>query len=252
MIPVVDLCEGALPVGPVAAYVLPGDLGAARRICPRDELAVAGGAVLVADAAHFYGHIVATGTLSGSLALDDRTELFFRAEAVRMDSILGAIPASSTGPGLLAIGGTRVLSAGSTAAHARLVLPTAVGVYQNGHPFGLDVGVGFNQRLAGRLYAHEDATLLGQVVFGGGTGALRGGISTLAGIEWRAGRAFGLVADVHAGFGFADAVDDVSVAPGFRVAGGKHFGAELSLMVPLVGRDRSPLAAANLGFSWRI
>lgn len=246
--------EMALPSGPVVAAFQPGDLGAPRRLCTRDELALGGGGVIVADTDHFYGHIVATGDLSGSLVLREDTELFFNAELVRLDSILGAIGASSLAPGHLSLGAMHAFAPTNGFAgglHGRLVLPTAVGVYQHGHPFGLDVGFTMAQPLTGRLYAHEDVTLFGQAVFGGGTGALRGGVGVLAGVEWSAGKAFGLVGDVQAGFGYATAIDDVAIAPGFRFAGGEHFGAELALMVPVVGRDRAPLAAADLRLSWR-
>ncbi len=247
--------EMALPSGPVVAAFQPGDLGAPRRLCTRDELAFGGGGVIVADADHFYGHIVATGDLSGSYAVREDTELFFNAEIVRSDGILGAIGSSSLAPGHLSLGAMHAfapLDNFGGALHGRLVLPTAIGVYQHGHPFGLDVGFTMAQPLVGRLYAHEDVTLFGQAVFGGGTGGLRGGVGVLAGVEWSAGKAFGLVGDVHAGFGYATAIDEVSIAPGFRFAGGKHFGAELSALVPVVGRARTPLAAADLRLSWRL
>lgn len=249
-----DVCiEQALPDGPVAAATQPGDLGAARRVCPRTEAALSGGALLVADTAHFYGHIVAGGHLAGSVALDDLTEVFLDAELVRMDNILGAIPASSIGPGHLSLGATRGLVDGDGlrgALHARLVLPTAIGVYHNAAPLGLDVGFGVSKALSDKVRLHGDLDLLGQAWVG--SGALRGGVGVLAGAEWRVGKAFGLVGDVHGGFGFASAIDDVSIAPGFRFAGGDHLGIELSAMVPLVGRDRAPLAAAALRLSWRL
>lgn len=248
--------EEAVPVGPATAFYRAGDLGAPRRICPREEVALGGGGVIVADSDHFYGHIVATGDLSGSLMVRDDTELFFNAEVVRMDSILGAIPASSIGPGHLTVGAMRAFSnpAGTVGGgfHGRLVLPTAIGLYNSAAPFGLDVGFGSVQQLGGRMFLHADSTLLAQVVFGGGTGWLQFGVGALTGLEWRPGSAFAMVLDLHAGFGFADALDDVSVAPGFRFGAGDHLGVELSAMVPFIGRDRAPLAAADLRLSWRL
>ena len=251
------LCdELPLPTGPVSAYYLAGDLGAPRRICPMQGVSLGGGGVIVADTDHFYGHIVATSDLAASVLLRDDTELFVNAELVRYDSILGAIPASSVGPGHLSVGVTRALTTqGDTVGaglHSRLVLPTALGAYHHAIPLGLDVGFGSVQKLGHGVYLHADSTLLSQVVFGGGTEGLRVGVGALSGLEWRPGKAFDLVLDLHAGFGFADALDDLSLAPAFRFGGGKHLGVELSAMVPLIGRDRAPLAAADLKVSWRL
>jgi hypothetical protein len=250
------LCdEMALPVGPGVAFYQAGDLGAPHRICVRDEVGFGGGGVIVNDSAHFYGHIIATGDLSGSFALGESTELFANAEVVRSDGILGAIAASSLAPGHLSLGVMHALPTSEKADvgfHGRLVLPTAVGVYQNALPFGFDLAMGTSIPLSGRLYLHADTGFLGQVVFGGGTGGLRLGVGMLSGLEWRAGKAFGMVLDLHGGFGFADSVDDVSVAPAFRFAGGKHFGAELALFAPIIGRDRAPMIAADLRLSWRL
>lgn len=245
--------DDGLPVGPVVAPLREGELGAPRRLCPRDEVAVGGAALLVADTANFYGHLVAGGVVRGSLAVDDRTEAWVTAEVVRYDTILGAISSDFVGTGHLSGGATRVFVDRDTlraGAHARVVLPTASGLYRRSFPVGLDVGVGAEQPIGERLTLHEDLTLFGSGAIGPVFGP-RAGVALAGGLAWRPTRGFALATDLRGGLFYQGAVDELSIAPALRFGPGRHAGIELAIVAPLVGRDRTPLAAAELRGSWR-
>jgi len=62
-----------MPDGPVVAGLFNGDLLSAHRVCGRSEVGLFGSAYLLADTANFYGHIIASGILDGSYAVDENT-----------------------------------------------------------------------------------------------------------------------------------------------------------------------------------
>lgn len=231
--------------GPVVAGLLDGNLGRARRACVRDEVGVTVGGLLVADTPNFYGHLVGGLTLDGSLAVDDRTEVFATLELFRYDSVISALTSTYTGLGHTGIGASRVLTAsdrGVLALNGKVVLPTAFGLYRNSWPFGVDLG------LAGAWQAHDVVRLHGQIGALASAAASRGasqprlGAMTTVGAELRPGRAFAVVADLASGFGYTAPLDVVSGALGLRFSDGKRWGLEIGGTVPFAGRERATAA----------
>jgi hypothetical protein len=248
------------PIGPVEIGLQPGNLGAPRRAVGRTEFGVSGAMGLVADTPNFYGHIAAAGAIDGSVNWG-LTELYGRIEAVRYDTVLGAIASDRFGIGHGSLGLTQGLSRNwpvNLAIHGRFLFPTAVGLWQNAYPLGMDLGLAADLPLGERFRLHGDLTLAGSLMMGAGPAGPRGGLGLTVGGEWRPGRNFGLVADVRSGFLYDAPVDDVSAALGFRFAFGSRYGLtptpgalQLGAVVPLAGRKWLPLAQAELRFTWR-
>ena len=150
----------AMPVGPVQAGLLDGELGLARRVCPRTELGLGGGGYVLAEPENFYGYLHGEAALSGSYALGDDTELFARIEPVRWQSVLGAIPSDHLGLGWTSLGATQRLVVSEDLAlgiTGRAVLPTAVGLYRCAVPFALDVGLTGTWAASNRVEVHAGA-----------------------------------------------------------------------------------------------
>lgn len=247
-----DPCADSGPMhdGPVAVGVRPGELGRGRRVCARSELAVGGSASLLADAPAFYGYLVGTGDLDGSWAVDDRTELFARAELVRVDSVLAPLPDGRMGPGWFSVGASRRLATGERGAvglNGKLLVPAH---YANAFPLGVDLGVAGVWDANDWLRAHGQLSTAYEANVGRGPTAGRFGVAPTAGVALRPGRAFAFALDLVASFGLTAPLDHLAVAPGFRFAAGERFGAELGLALPLLGRERA-LAFVDLRASWR-
>ena len=239
-----DDTDGGLAVGPSTVNPRPGDLGSGHRVCPRTEVGghISGGAVI--DTADFYGHLVGGLSAEGSLALDDRTEIFGQLELVRYDALISAFSDSALGPGHTTLGISRRVAEGESwgiATHGRLVLPTAVSLYRNAWPFALDAGATVEMR-AGPLRPH--ATVMGLFSMAASAGPKDPwlGLGWVAGSELRAGQTFGFLLDLSGTWGYgADGLDHISLDPGFRFGFSQVVGAELGLHVPLAGREWAPL-----------
>jgi hypothetical protein len=248
-----DLPDTGVATGAVTAALYDGDLGVARRVCGRTEVALEGGGLAVVDTANFYGHIVAGGTVEGSWLANPKTELFASIEAFRYDSVITPIPATYMGFGHVGLGASERLFDNDTlavAAHGRLVLPTAIGLYQHAYPLALDLGVGAEWAPVQVFHVHADLGGLGAAAISKGPALPGAGATATVGAEWRPGRHFALVLDGRAGFGYTAPVDVIAASLGVRVGVGKHFGIELDVTKPLAGRDRT-LAAGELRAAYR-
>jgi hypothetical protein len=240
--------DDGMPVGPAVAGFYDGDLGRARRACHRSEVGFGGAGIVVADLANFYGHILAGGTLDASWAATDRVEVFASLEAVRYESVLGAIAADYVGLGHTALGGSYALSEGM-AIDGKVVLPTAAGLYENAFPYAMDLGLTVS-REAGPLVAHGAIYALGSVAASEGPAFPRAGLSGTLGAEWRPVKPFAVALDVNAGFGYTAGLDHIAAGLALRGAIGERGGIELAATVPLAGEQRA-LAAAELRGSVR-
>lgn len=249
-----DAWPGGMPDGPVQVGVLEGELGVARRLCPRTEVGLGGNALLVADLDDFYGNVRASAVVWGSWTPGDgRTELFATFEAFRFQTVISSIDAVHLGLGHLSLGGTRTLVARDDwrlGTSARLVLPTAFGLYENAWPLALDLLAEIEWTASRLLRLHAHAGGLGSVAVSGGPadpeGALVvGGGGALRPLPWLA-----LVAELDASFGRTDALDHLAATGALRLGAGERFGAELGATFPLAGRERA-LTAAVLRVTWR-
>jgi hypothetical protein len=247
-----DAVTDGFTEGPIVAGFQEGDLGRARRACTRTEASVSGTGYVIADTANFYGHIVAGGHVDGSLAITRHTELRLEIEAVRWDDVITPIASDWLGFGHTTLGVSQVLLERPTAAltlTGDVVFPTAFGLYENAHPFGIDLGVAGVWDVARPLRLHAAVSGLGSAAISHGPAFPQGGVDVTAGAEWRPAKAFGLVADVQSGFAYTAPVDVVAAGLGLRF-GVKQVGISLEGMVPLAGRERA-LASAELRVAGR-
>ncbi|MDP2314315.1 MAG: hypothetical protein Q8P41_15540 [Pseudomonadota bacterium] len=250
-------CESdtlGIATGPVTVGFQDGDLGVPRRVCGRTEVGLAPGGSAVVDTANFYGHIVAGGTLEGSWAPSRRTEVYVGVEAFRYDSVITPIPATYMGFGHVNLGATQRLWENDTlalAVHGRAVVPTAVGLYRNAYPVGLDVGVAGLWAPLDTVRVHADVGGLGSAAISHGPALPRAGARVMVGGEWQPARHFAVVLDVTSIFGYTAPVDVVAGSLGLRVGIGKRVGVELGAAVPLAGRERA-LAAGELKVNVRL
>ncbi|MDP2307014.1 MAG: hypothetical protein Q8P18_13400 [Pseudomonadota bacterium] len=243
-----------IATGPVTVGFQDGDLGVPRRVCARSEVGLAPGGLAVVDTANFYGHIVAGGTLEGSWAPSRRTEVYASVEAFRYDSVITPIPATYMGFGHVGIGASQRLwdnEAVAIGLHGRVVAPTAVGLYRNAYPIGLDIGVSGLWAPLPTLRVHADVAGLGSAAISHGPSLPRAGARVMVGGEWQPVKPFALVLDVTSGFGYTAPVDSVAASLGLRFGIGDRVGIELGASVPLAGRERT-LAAGELKFNVRL
>jgi len=242
-----------MPDGPVTAGLFNGDLLRAHRVCGRTEVGTLGSAYLLADSAHFYGHIIASGILDGSFAVDEATEVFASLEAIRYDSVLAPFPDAYLGTGFTAVGASRrvrTTDSSSVAVNGKVVLPTT-GLYQNAWPFAFDLGLAAVYAGVNRIRVHAQLTAAFEVAAGTGPADPVVAVSPTVGAQWRPGKAFALVLDVTSSHGMTDPVDYLAGALALRFSDGKRFGMELGGTVPLAGRERA-LATVDLRFSTRL
>ena len=244
--------EDALPQGPLTVALQPGDLGDARSACLRSEVGLGGGAALVVDNADFYGRIQLMGTLDGRIALPDANlSIDLGIEPFRSDSVIAPIAVGTSGLGAAWVGGTWQFQSDVDSALAvtgRVVLPT-VGGSQNQRPLGADLGLVGQHRWTEKVDVHGGLMLYGNRMVGAGPSAARTSLSGLAGVAWHPSKSFALVLDLPVSVAWAAPVDYIALAPGVRVGAGP-WALELGLMAPLVGGDRT-LVAADLRTSIR-
>ncbi len=250
-----DADATGLGVGPVSVGFQDGDLGVARRLCPRTAAGLSAGGLAVVDTANFYGHIAAGGTLEGSWAMSERTELYATLEAFRYDTVITPIPATYAGFGHVGLGATHRFwenEKWGVGVHGRAVLPTAIGLYRNAYPLGLDVGVGATFAATPAVTAFADVGVLGSAaVITRGPALPRAGATAVLGAELRPARWFSWTAELASGFGYAEALDHLAAGTAFRFGVGKRVGIELAAAYPFAGRERA-LASGELRVDVRL
>ncbi|MEZ4338707.1 MAG: hypothetical protein R3B82_18980 [Sandaracinaceae bacterium] len=249
----------ARPVGPLQVGDLDGFLGVAHRACPRDEIALGGDLLLIADSNDLYGnlHVNARGRISALLG-DPHVEAFISWEAFRYQSLLSAVSSSYLGLGYLAWGASGQLYEGEGRAVAltgRMVLPTTTGLDVNTHPLAMDLGVTAAFVLNENFRAHAWLTLLGSVGAGIGPADPHGGLRVGGGVDWRPFEWLSFVVELQTGLFYRALLDLFAVQAGARLALGPEVGLELAASLPIAGErafddGALPLGAA-LMVSWR-
>ncbi len=235
-----------LGVGPTRAGLLDGDLGAGWRACGRKEIGLSAGGGLTVDLPNFYGRLSAPVALDGSWTPTDRLEVFAQIELLRVEYLITPLASSAIGLGFTSVGVSYGFFRNETlalAAHTRLVLPTAVPLYQNALPFSMDVGLAGQLELSRHIGLHGDANILLQAMAGKGAAAPRGGGTVILGAQFVPIPEVAVVIDAKARFGWGpDPLDMLAAAVGLRFSDCKRFGFEIDATIPLAGRDRTAVA----------
>jgi hypothetical protein len=241
-----DPCTNAgfgLPTGPTRAGLIPGDLGAGHRACGRKEVGMSFGGALTVDLANFYGRLGAHLALDGSWMVTDRFEVFTELELLRIELLITPLGSTSVNVGHASMG----VSYGflrskhlALAGHSRLVLPTAVGLYQNALPFSLDVGLAGQLEINRHLSLHGDTTFLFQAMAGKGAAAPRAGAAVVIGAEIIPLPEVAVVLDLKTRLGWGgEPLDMLAAGIGLRFSDCKRFGFAIVGTVPLLGRERA-------------
>ncbi|MBJ93397.1 MAG: hypothetical protein CMP23_02870 [Rickettsiales bacterium] len=240
-----DICEEfsyGMPQGPVTAALNDGQLGAARRTCPRSEIGIDGGASLLVDSFNFYGHILAGFAVDGSMALGSKGELFGRLEFLRYQTAITPTPASQIGLGHSSFGGTwrfLIRKQGSLALTGKAALPTAFGLYQNAFPIGLDIGLSAMGSPRKGVSFHAQVGVITSAALTRGDPMPQIGAVVTAGLALQPRPSFALVADLHGNFGYRGPVDVFAGAVALRFSDRKRFGFEVGATLPILGIERS-------------
>lgn len=247
------------PIGPLSVGELDGQLGVPYRACPRNEVAIGGDALLVADTANFYGNIRANGRVRLSMLLDPNVEGFVSWEAFQYQTVISSVSAAYLGLGYLSYGATaRIHSEGGRvyAITGRMVLPTTTGLDQSSQPLALDVGLTGAWQADANFRFHMWLVLLGSVSIGAGPAEPRGGLRLGGGVDWRPYEWISFVLEINSGFGYRDALDLLAAQAGVRLALGTEVGLELAASLPFLGvraLDSGALPlAATLMLSWHL
>jgi len=228
------------------ASVYDGDLGRARRVCPRSEVSLGGGALMVIDTFNFYGHIVAGLDLEGSLALGSRTELFIGVEAFRYETVIMSVSDSSMGFGHTRIGAQHMVPLGDTAAlavHGKVVLPTASSTYVNAWPFAGDVGIATLWAPHEMVDVHANLSVMGSVAATKADPQPRGGLTTNLNLAFTPIPQISVAAEIATSTLYTDTLDYVAAGGALRFSDAKRFGMEIGAVFPLVGAQRALVAA---------
>jgi len=240
-----DPCTNAgfgLPTGPTRAGLIPGDLGAGHRACGRKEVGLSFGGALTVDLDNFYGRLGAQFALDGSWMVTDRFEVFAELELLRIELLITPLGSTSVSIGHASVG----VSYGflrskhlALAGHSRLVLPTAVGLYQNAFPFSLDAGLAGQLEINRHLSLHGDTNFLFQAMAGKGAAAPRVGAAVVIGAEIVPVPEVAVVLDLKSRLGWGgEPLDMLGAAVGLRFSDCKRFGFSVVGTIPLVGRER--------------
>ena len=245
--------HGAMATGPLQVSAAGGESTVPRRACPRTELygGLAGAALI--DTPAFYGTLNAGMAIGGSLRYGRRGEVFVRAEILHFRFVQNAtLTGSHLSAGLTSAGVTQKLSSGdrtAVAATGRLTLPTAFGRHEHAWPVHAGAGLTVAHQASPRITAHGQLSALAGVTVGSGPPSPRGGTQARAGIAASYGHVAG-VADAGADLGYSAPLDRAYIAPGFRLAIWRELAAEVAVMVPFAGSDRTD-AAFSLRAAWR-
>jgi len=253
-----DVCDAVadgMPDGPLRTSLHDGELGQARTPCPRSEVAAGATGLIVADVANFYGNVVLSANLWGAWDIDGGTTGAFAAvEAVRYQTVISSVTAEHIGPGHVSVGMTRRLLRAASATlgvGGRLVLPTALLLYDNAWPVGLDVGLGGGLAPTPRLRLFAEVGAQASWAFGSGPADPRAGFRITTAAAYRLLSWLAVASQAELSMGWAAALDVVAVGLGLRLAFGQHLGAEVGVLFPIAGRDRTDLAGA-LRVGWRL
>lgn len=243
-------CHDRLLEDPIAIGFEDGPIGSVRRACPRSQVSLEAGGILIAEPEEFYGNLRAAAVLEASYAIG-RNEIFVALELVRFQTVISSLSASNFGVGHLAIGGTHLLSEGKTTAAitAHATLPTAVGLYENSYPIAIDIGLTGSERVFEHFETHGYLGARGS--FGVGTGplALRSALLLDVGIGWRAVDPLAVVVDMEAALGSRAVLDHLAIGLGVRAALFDGLLVALLLKSPFAGDERS-LVSAHFGLDW--
>lgn len=199
----------------------------------------------VIDRDDFYGQVRAAAKLTASHLLGSATELFATIEAYRYQTVISSISAAESHIGHLAFGGLQRIAASETAvvaAMTRVVLPTAVGIYQRSLPLGLQAGLTAEWSLSEALRVHAQTSVVASAALSAVASDPRLGL--VAGVSggyqllpWLA-----LLGGVSASFAYVAPLDLLAANTGLRV-GSQVFSVELSGLMRIAG-ERTPWVAA--------
>lgn len=247
------------PVGPLQLSEVDGQLGMPYRVCPRNEIALGGDALIVADTAHFYGNIRASGRVRMSMLLDPNVEGFVSWEALRYQTVISSVSAAYLGLGYLSYGVTARISQEKGRVYAitgRMMLPTTTGLDQSSQPLGLDVGITGAWQADANFRFHMWLVLLGSIGIGAGPAEPRGGLRAGGGVDWRPYEWISFVLEIASGFFYRDALDLVAAQAGVRFALGSELGLELAASLPFLGTraldDGALPLTGTLMLSWHL
>ena len=244
-----DTCSKGKLTDPIAIGLREGDLSTPRRACTRSEVSLLGGGSLIADTDDFYGNVRLAGVVSGAWALSEDSELFLALEVVRFQTVISSLSASTFGLGHTSVGAAQRIVHGRSwliTGATRLVLPTALGIYENSWPFGLDVGVSASNTFSDSLEVHGWFGWTGSIAATRGPNQPRVGALLDAGITWTPASWFGLVLDVEGSAFYREVLDHVAGGIGLRAAVSDALAFSLDAKVPLAGDERA-LAGAIFG-----
>ncbi len=245
--------DSALADGPLTAPFAQGDVGVARRACPRTEVAVGAAGRATVERENFYANLRGNARIDVSVQPVDEIELAVAFEPVFYQQVIQSYRASHVGPGDTSVSATLLAVAQrgyALSVMARATLPTAYGYYVHSYPFALDAGVlGMVEPLPG-LRVHT--ALLG-IASAQATVADKHARAAVAGDVGAAYRVFDWVAVVvdASAQSFATApLDRAALGAGVRAAWGP-LGVDASVVVPVAGAQRD-LFGATLRVSYRL
>lgn len=250
---VCDDATGGLMMGPVSNSLQMGDLGAPRRACARTTVYAGASGGAIVEPENFYGNIAGSLAIGGSYAFGRHLEIYGSVEPLLFQQLISAFTASHVGLGHTSLGATWTFlhtSSFAMATTSRLTLPTAVGLYNNAWPVGLDAGVTFTLAPLSFLRLYGEAGGLGRVMLTAGDPFPRAGLVGVLGNELVLWDWASFVVEAKALALYEADLDHVSMTAALRARIWGGLAAEAYVAMPIAGRERT-LASGGLRLGYR-
>lgn len=247
--PVVVLgCELAPAAQPVLASLYDGQLGTASSLCAINGGYASLGGRVVAEPENFYGHLLGAATIGLREVITPELYGFFEVELYRREQVLSSLQSTYSGLGFTNLGVVHQMIREENLGFglaARLVLPTALGLYRHAQPLAADIQALAERHLGGDLWVHGALGISGTGAIGRGPAQPKIGWNVMAGFGWQPTRWFAGSVEAQSGFATRTMWDVGAVATALRFVVTSQVVVGIHAVVPLFGRERQ-LASARL------
>ncbi len=247
-------CQGLEQwVGPQSPGLLQVSHGAQVPVCLQNSVEALAGGYVLADLDNFFGNLRADVDISGRWRLSERFGVFVEIEALRYQTVISSVSATSLGLGPLGLGAQYRLKSVANidmSVFVRAELPTTTGLYVNARPLALNIGAVGSTKILSWLRVHGGVHTILSIMLSRGPALPRNGLGMSIGAQALPQPWLSLKLDVQTLFLYRAALDYLTLAFESRVLVGDKAYVGLVLYAPMAGFERA-LMRATLGGGYR-